>query len=229
MESEIDRAVRNFFSSDLYKNMIIQHIENQLFLSRNNFQLKNLISDELSKVLPWKVRNECNSIVKGLVTQELELFSRVHIPSHVNKAMSDQLGSYLNNHVQMIQILQEHSKNLNQALRLSAEDTLRRVVNEEQYHQVTNLHVKAMNQRFSDELTRQDGVFQSKMNDFHKEVLSEIQELREANGKIEKLQKEIKTLTTSNKMLKGAVVIIGIISLGGLIISVEIRNKLRPV
>lgn len=226
MDSEIDRAVKRFFLSDFYQRVILQRLQNELVMNNDNYRIKNIIKDEIHRLLPGKIKTECNSIVKPLVNEELELFARVHIPSHVNKSLSDQLGSYLNNHTQMTQILAEHSRNLNQALQLSAEHTLRRVVNEEEYHMVTNQHVEAMKQRFSNELKRQEVTFQTKLNDFQKEVSSEIKELHETKEKNEKLQKAINDLTLSNKNLKRSVFVIGIISIGGLFISATIKNRL---
>jgi hypothetical protein len=81
-------------------------------------------------------------------------FSLIYFNSHVSRSLSEQLPGFLNNNVQMQQILQQHSVELNQQLSDAAHSVLDRVVNEDQYHTMTTRLSAAITQKSEDNLAR---------------------------------------------------------------------------
>lgn len=81
-------------------------------------------------------------------------FSLIYFNSHVSRSLAEQLPGFLNNNVQMQQILQQHSVVLNQQLSDAAHSVLDRVVNEDQYHTMTTRLSAAITQKSEDNLAR---------------------------------------------------------------------------
>ena len=194
-----------------FKTSVKDAIDDKLFW-RDLFERYSVVStvhNELNSKVPPMVKSETNKIIKELtrdqtklVNDQLENYTKFQIPSHVAKALTDQITSFLNNNVQMNQILSQHSVSLNQQLYNSASDTLTKVANEDQYHQVTNLHISAANLRFNEALIKQnsdannqfaaqDKTFSNKVNEMQKQVNSEIQTLTTANEKIRDQQSKL--------------------------------------
>ena len=166
--------------------------------------------------IPNQVKYQVQNIVPKIVQEQLDNYTKIQIPSHVAKNMAEQVTGFLNNHNQMNQILLEHSLKLNEQLTNSAKDTLDRVTNEEQYHQVTNSHLKNMNNRFEDvmksiennatlQLDNQNKVFYNNMKDMHDRVAAEIKTLKETNEKLKDVEKTVNNLEGELFILKGVV------------------------
>jgi len=194
-----------------FKTSVQKAIDDKLFWHDllQRYSIENMVQNELNTKIPQQVKSEANKVVKDLVKDQnqlvkdqLENYTKFQIPSHVAKALSEQIANFLNNNVQMNQILSQHSVGLNQQLYNSATDILTKVVNEDQFHQVTNLHISAANTRFDEALIKQnsdankqfalqDKTFSSKLSDMQKQVNSEIQSLTSANEKIRDQQSKL--------------------------------------
>lgn len=194
------------------------------FLS--SFAKKDLLAD-----IPEKVQHETNRLVPNLVRSELETFARVQIPSHVSNALVQQLPGFLNNNVQMQQILREHSVELNQQLVDSAHTVLDRVVNEDQYHTMTTRLSAAITQKSEENLTRltneanrrlnsNDSEFQSALAEMRNQVNTQLQQVTESNRrldtqdeKIKQLQGELSSLRWVVGICSGSAVVVAAIGL----------------
>jgi gamma-glutamyl:cysteine ligase YbdK (ATP-grasp superfamily) len=127
----------------------------------------------------------------------------------------------------MQQILQQHSLTLNQQLSEAAHTTLDRVVNEEQYHTMTNRLSAAITQKSEDNLARlnndanrrlnaNDYAFQSALSGMQKQVEDEIEALAEANLRSQQQSDQIKTLQSELSSLRW---VVGICSASAVVVA----------
>jgi len=221
-----------------FKTYVKNAIDDKLFWHDlfQRYSVESTVHNELNNKVPSMVKSEANKAIKELtkdqtklVNDQLENYTKFQIPSHVSKALSDQITSFLNNNVQINQILSQHSISLNQQLYNSASDTLAKVANEDQYHQVTNLHISAANLRFDEALVKQnsdankqfalqDKTFSNKINEMQKQVNSEIQTLTNANDKIRdqqsKLEKQQTKIEKLERNMSGLSMTLNILAVG---------------
>ena len=200
------------------------------------FNIKPLVQNELNDKVPTLVKNEANKVIKELtkdmnklVKDQLDNYTQFQIPSHVSKALADQITGFLNNNTQMNQILIQQSNALNQQLYNSATDILTKLVNEEQYHQLTNLHISAINSKCDEalknqqgdanrQLSSQDRTFNLKLNQMQQQVSSELVTITQANEQIKeqksKLEKQQSKLEKMEKTVSSLTFTINILGLG---------------
>lgn len=179
----------------------------------HRYNVQSEVHNEIERTLPNKVSSEAQKIVSRMVSEQLENYTKFQIPSHVSKALADQVTGFLNNHTQMTQLFNEHSQKLNMQLYNSAQDTLHKIVNEPQYHQVTNAHIaavktqyedslRAINTEASNQLVHNDGIFKSQLETMNKRVNDEIRTLNETNQKLTEVNKQIDELKKENGSLR---------------------------
>lgn len=105
----------------------------------------------------------------------------------------------------MQQILQQHSIELNQQLVDAAHTVLDRVVQEEQYHTMTNRLSAAITQRSEDNLNRlnneanrrlnaNDAEFRVALSQMQNQVSSQLQQVSESNRRLDSQDEKIKQL-----------------------------------
>ena len=189
--------------------------------------VQNEVKNELNDKLPSRVSHEANRIVNKMVDEQnkkledkLNNYTQFQIPSHVSKSLQDQISGFLNNNVQMTQILSHHSNSLNTQLYNSATSILTGLVNEDQYHQVTTAHLSAMNVRFdqnmqivnlnsTNQLQQNDVVFKNQLSSITKQVDDKLSAISDANrridnqnNKFESISKTISKLEKENDSLR---------------------------
>lgn len=180
------------------------------------FSIKDLIQTEVTNRVPNEVRN----IVPNIVNQQLDNYTRIQIPSHVAKNLAEQITGFLNNHVQMQNILENHSKKLNEDLYVSAKSTLDRLTNEEQYHSVTKSHLENMDKRYNSEidifkgiskglLKSQENTFVDSLESMKNQVNKETENIRNIDNECKSLRAEITTM----KWLAGSLFVVTGVSL----------------
>lgn len=131
----------------------------------------------------------------------------------------------------MQQILREHSVELSQQLSDAAHSVLDRVVNEEQYHVMTNRLSAAITRKSEENLTRLNNEANRKMNDnddqfrdalaqMRNKVSAQLQQVTESNrrldtqdDKIKQLQGEISSLRWIVGICSGSAVVVAAIGL----------------
>ncbi|ARF08641.1 hypothetical protein Catovirus_1_691 [Catovirus CTV1] len=137
-----------------------------------------------------QIEKSVKKLTKQIVDKKMQNFITHDLPLQVIKNMNEEVPTYLNNNVQMQNILQHHSNNLNQQLYASASQTLNKLTNEEQYHYVTNSHLTNMNNRFNNKLESFELEFSGRMAKMQEQVNREISYVKECNDKFDKLVKE---------------------------------------
>lgn len=204
-----------------------QAVNNEMFW-RDLFQKYNLGSDiqnELDRKLPSSVKHEVMNFVPNMINQQLDNYTKIQIPSHVAKNLSEQITGFLNNHTVMQNILEGHSKKLNEDLEVSAKNTLDRVTNEDQYHQVTNSHLDNMEKRCTKQIKEfkdiskgliksQENTFTDKLKNMQSQVNKEIETLKNTNNLLDIQGKKIEYLESQLSSLKWIFVGITAISVG---------------
>lgn len=162
--------VRKAVSEDTFLTNFFKELQLQ---SKIEYEVRNQLNNKLDKVkstlesssktylknLKDKARNEINRDFDLKLTQEFN-----KIPGMVALEISKQMPGFLGNNSQMQQILQNHSTELNNQLEKTAKSTLDRIVNEEQYHKVTNVYTKAIEQKGDDAINQQWNHFNSNLN-----------------------------------------------------------------
>lgn len=203
----INGQIVAFCKTTDFTQYVRQAINNEMFWREllQRYSISDMVRTELNNTVPRQVKNEAQNIIGPLVRDQLDNYTKIQIPSHVAKSLSEQITGFLNNHVQMNQILINHSSSLNQQLYNSATETLARVVNEEQYHQVTSAHLNAMNTRFDNYindlqkkteslLASYDQRFNQKLQDIQNQVNKELESLVQTNIKVKEQETKINDL-----------------------------------
>ncbi len=212
-----------FCQTSDFKNYVRNAVNNEMFWRTllDTWRIDSKIKDEVNNQLlnTNKVRDiaksEAQKVTDKLVKDQLTNYTLIQIPSHVSKALSEQISGFLNNNSQMNQILTQHSQNQNQLLYNSATETLNKVVNEPQYHIVTNSHIDAMNQRFNEslqcidkkascELLKHENTFINRLKEFNQKVSNEIQTLVETKNLVSNMDKQLIDLNLKINKLEQA-------------------------
>lgn len=215
MYPQFDSCLNDFCCSEKFKTSVRNTVRDEMFwrdLMQNN-NINIMVKDELNKQIPNQVKSEASLIVDRMVDDKLNNYVTYNLPSQVVKVMSDQMPYYLNNSVQMQNILAQHSQNLNQQLYNSATETLNNLTNEEQYHHVTNSHLNAMTKRFDNNLNTLNYNAEKQLNDqktnfnnslktMQDQVNNEISFVKECNNKFDSLESKVIKLQEQNNMLK---------------------------
>lgn len=208
-----------FCQTSDFKKYVRDAVNNEMFWRTllDTWRIDSKIKDEVSNQLSntHKVRDivkiEAHSVTEKLVKNELDNYTTFQIPSHVSKALSEQITGFLNNNIQMNQILTQHSQNQNQSLYNSAMETLNRVANEPQYHMVTTAHLGAMDMKFNEnmkcieekannELVRHRNSFNIQLHEFTTKVNNELKIVTETNTRMNNMERQVMDL--SNKIHK---------------------------
>lgn len=205
-----------------FKTYVRKAVNDELFWRDilNTYSISSMVQNELNNKLPTQVKSETLLVVNKMVSEQntkvsdqLESYTRIQIPSHVSKALQDQMTGFLNNHVQMNQILAQHSENLkqnfmqysaslDQNLRDSAARALSEVTNDPQHYALAQQHITIQNQKFEIALVNQNKQFNDNLiahngqiNEYVKKVNEhvnrELQTVTEANKKVEEQTKVI--------------------------------------
>jgi len=232
-----------FCQTSDFKNYVRDAVNNEMFWRTllDTWRIDSKIKDEVNNQLSNtnKVRDiaksEALTVSDKLVKDQLNNYTLIQIPSHVSKALSEQVTGFLNNNSQMNQILAQHSQNQNQLLYNSATETLNRVANEPQYHVVTNAHIEAMTNRFNEnlqvidkkahaELLNRENTFNNQLKEFNQKVNNELQivietktrmnnidiQVMDLNNKINKLEQANSTLQWGNGLFMVVITCIGL-------------------
>lgn len=206
--SDFKRYVKDAINDEMFWRNILQ-----------TYSVTSMVQSELNNKIPTQVQNEAAKIVSSMVQDKLNNYTQFQIPAQVAKALSEQINNFLNNNAQMNQILTTHSESLNLQLYNNAMKTLHEIVNEPQYHLVTNEHIKAIKTRYDDSLrmidadaqrriAQNEATFKSQMDNFRQQVDRETKSLTETRIKLGQAENRISDLDnklSSFKTLFGVV------------------------
>lgn len=126
------------------ENFMKDFITNVTFTSR----IDSRVNDELRSKLPYEVNREIKQQLPNLLNQELDL----------------SFGKYLDNHPRMIDILNDHSSKLENSLTETANEIMTKVVNEEKYNKLTDLHFKEIDRKNDERIVKIKSVFNDDLN-----------------------------------------------------------------
>jgi len=205
----VNDLMLTFCMTNEFKKHVRQAINDEMFwrdiLTKYNITdgVKKEIDNQLRDKMPTQVKNEAKAIINKMVndfektmTQKLDQCIQFGIPNSVAKALHDQITGFLNNHTQMNQIMAQHLANLNSELYASVANILHKLVNEDQYHQVSNAHMESMKVKFnelmntmnvkSDSQTMQiDTMAKNKMKTIEDDAKSKMKMIDDANQRID--------------------------------------------
>lgn len=145
----INKPAKSSTESSDIKTIVIEVMNDQLFLRNmiHQLSLENLVQKELNTKLPThekRMKEKVKTYVHDIISNKLKDFQRDTIPSCVAKELTNQITSFLNNHVQMNNIIEYHTTQINLMLTETARKTLADLVDEPQYHITTTAHLNSM-------------------------------------------------------------------------------------
>lgn len=234
---DIDGKIIAFCKTSDFKKYVKNVVDDEMFWKNlgQKHQIKYIVDDHLNDKLKPKIESEVNSIVPKMVRDQLNNYTIVEIPNVVAKSLSDQIGGFLNNNIQMQQILAEHMNSLNRELEHSANGILNHLVGDDKYHEITKRHLEAATKKYetyifriekeaAKRLEKNKNEFQSQITLMHEKVNNEIDVVKQANDKIKELEKKIGKLneklndkaSTGWLIIASVGVLIAAIGIGGI-------------
>jgi hypothetical protein len=149
-------VLTNFCREDAFKRYVREAINTELFwrdiLSNINFN-NNMETKMKEKISNFKDKIE-NS-VRNIIETQLNSYKAKDIPYAVSdevekqipKQLPTHLSKYLDNNYEMRKILNDHIQSVTTVLYNSCKETLDKLTNDEQYHEITNSHIKNITDR----------------------------------------------------------------------------------
>ena len=127
------------------------------------FSINSLVEKELNSKIPDKVKKSAGKYVPDLVENRLNKFLLNDLGGHVKKELNSQFTNYLNQHIQMNEIMSIHSSELTNKLTNLSTQIIDKIAAEEQYHVLRDallsemrekheMELKAVQQRVSEQL-----------------------------------------------------------------------------
>jgi len=117
------------------------------------------------------------------VNEKLKEYARNEILTNVAKELTNQITNYLNNHLQMQQIMTYHIQQLDTKLSDTATQTLIKLANEDQYHLATKIYLDAIQQKGDLKLMEIQSDFNQQLSENHKNFTDRLAELKKVNNK----------------------------------------------
>lgn len=129
----VESEIISFCKKELFKQYVREAINNEMFWRDifDNFRIETRVDNHLNGKVPKMVKDNVEYLLPGLVAKQL----------------SEQLPTFLRQNAEMQRILGEHSKHLNQELEATARQHLKRIVEEEHYHEVNKAFFDAVRAR----------------------------------------------------------------------------------
>lgn len=151
-------VITNFCKEDAFKRYVKDAINTELFwrdILQGNFG-NNIDTKIDNKVSNFK--NKIENSVRDIIDKKIESYTIKELPTNVANEVEKQVGrqlpnsltNYLNNNSDMKRILELQITNLTTVLYNSAKETLDRLTNEPQYHEITNSHMNNIIKRCND-------------------------------------------------------------------------------
>lgn len=137
-QEQFTNKFRRECETDYFRSKVGSVISDQLFV--NN--LLNRIN------LPA----ETKKVVTPLIEKKFDRFATRHLPNLVSNQIAIQLPYFLNSNPQMQEILHKHRSDLEQKLESKSREIMDKVVEEEKYQTLSNLHFKKIDERFDSKL-----------------------------------------------------------------------------
>lgn len=124
-------------------------IKTKCFINNVTFthRIDSHVNDELRSKLPHEVNKEVKQQLPNLLKQELDL----------------SFNNYLDNHPRMTGILNEHSSKLEVSLKETANEVMTKVVNEEKYNKLSNLHFQEIDRKNDERVIKIKSEFEGDM------------------------------------------------------------------
>lgn len=135
--NNLESELVSFCQKEIFKGYVRDAVNTQMFW--NNFWEHNRIES--------RVDNHLLSKVPGMVRENVTSNLDSKLAGLIATELAKQLPTYLNQNVQMRQILEDHAKLLNQNLETIAHDHLLKIVNEDNYHLVNKAYFDAFEAR----------------------------------------------------------------------------------
>lgn len=212
MSNKFKNQFQNECRSDEFKTTIKTIIDDRMFF-QNLFQkyyLAGNINDEIRSQLP----RETNKIVTPIIESKLSTFTLTTLPQLVNNQLNVQLPAYLNNHSQMIDILNKHTTNLESKLTDASHKVMVSVVNDKKYNKLSDLHFNEIHRKSDIKLVDIQKQIDNQIVSIKSAVDKDMSDLKSSLNTIDQLHNKVNSL--QNTLIAGNVIItaIGIAGLG---------------
>lgn len=170
------------------KSIVNEVVSDQLFLRSliQQLSLENCIQKELNIKLPThekNIKNKVKTYVHDLINNRLSDFQRDTIPSQVAKELTNQITTFLANNVQITQIVDYHTAQLNAVLTDTARKTLAELVDEPQYHLTTTAHLNAMDTKCDIKILEIQNVLNQQLSNNYQAFTEQLNTLKNINNK----------------------------------------------
>ena len=179
--------------------------------------VRGIARNEMGTHISDMINREMERRVPYIVDQRVEERMKFHMPSFVAREISEQMPGYLNRDVRMQQLFSQHMDNLQNALGNTARKILDKITNEDQYHQVTESHKRAMNERLESQLRNNDSRLYQQEIRIKERLEGEIEELRKANQRMDELTQKVEKLEQQVDNLQGSFAIVTLSGVGYMI------------
>lgn len=150
----IPTSVRNEIQNTL-PNILTREIQNRL---------SQAIRDELMKTVPGTVLTETKNAIPDIANRYINDYVSNNLPAHVYEQLDKQFINYINNNQSMQRILHDHMNQLNISLQNTTTQILTELVSNPAYHEVTTLHLKALDIQFMDRMNYLDNLTLQQQN-----------------------------------------------------------------
>lgn len=177
-----------YCSSDDVKKLIKDTVNDKLLLNNiiQQLSLSDLVRQELNSKLPNQekaIKDKVKVLVNEIVSKKLEDFRRDQIPLCVAKEITKEITNFLSNNIQILQITEYHTKQLDLKLSQTANDILNRLVNEPQYQMVTNAHLDSITLKCDNELLKVQSDCNKQLSDNYLKFNNQLSDLKRVNDK----------------------------------------------
>lgn len=177
-----------FCSTNEFKKLVKEAVNDEMFYSRIIQQLSigNLVQQELNSKLPSlqeTLKAKTKVLVGALTTEKFREYSQNQIPSCVAKEISSQIDKFLSNNIQVLQMVDFHTNQLNSKLTQTATETLVKLVNEPQYQIVTSTHLSAMDQKCELKIFEIQTACNQQLTNNYSKFTDQLKELKQTNDK----------------------------------------------
>lgn len=150
--------------------------------------LESLLQEEFFN---RKVQALVDARVSDRVLLMTETYLNRNLPGLISRELLEQVPKFLDQNSVMRDILTKHKSDLSQELNQTARMVVQRIAEEPQYHDIRSSYVRAIDEKFSAQLTYQN-------NTFEKNMKERMRLVDDADSRIQKLEmwNKITTLAT---------------------------------
>lgn len=201
--------VAEFIAENMNDELFAELCRREWFRAHIQSILRESVRDELfwnRMFEDGRIRRKISDGVRGEVPKQARQFMETRVPGMVSTELVKQLPSFLSQNVQFQEMLRKHSSQLSQDLEESARQTLDRIVNEPEYHEVNKAYFDAFRQKADQAIHRMETDGQSAIAEMEKRTANTLGAVESELRKMKKLEDDVDTLRWMNRVAGSAII-----------------------